>query len=262
MAQMTKAKKAKKRKKLKNNKIKKMEKEDSLGISRKKIEGVIPPSVYVILKIIGIVLIPLFYFIYSPLLILAVLYNVILIVFTKMCEKYMNRSYIKSSHIKLLRFDSVIAIIVLLITFAGFIISFNTKKKIPNSNLAQEIQMKAENLGSCLTGNRVLFGDNKGMHFGTKDMPKDMPKPNEKRDFKEFGLDDLPVEAIFSQMVSSINTILIFMIPITNFVTLIIFKRKKKKFDKNMNEIITDSYANFSEEKLDELFSFGLELKE
>ena len=147
-------------------------------------------------------------------------------------------------------------------TFTGFIVSFNTKKKIPNSNLAQEIQMKAENLGSCLTGNRVLFGDGKGMHFGTKDMPENMPKPDEKRDFKNFSLEDLPVEAIFSQMVSSINTVLIFMIPVANFTTLIIFKRKKKKFDKNMNEIITESYANFTDEKLDELFTFGLEVKE
>ncbi len=83
---ISKSKKQKLKKKRNQNKIKKMEKEDSLGISRKKLKGAISEKTFIMLKIISIVSIPLIYFIYSPLLIFAIIFAVLMLIFATMAE--------------------------------------------------------------------------------------------------------------------------------------------------------------------------------
>ena len=258
---ISKAKKAKLKKKRSQNKIKKLEKEDSLGISRKKLKGAMNEKVFIILKIISIILIPIIYFIYSPLLIFAVIFSSLMIIFANMTEKKINHTYIKSNHMKISKLDSIVAIIVILVTISGAIINSNTKKKMSNDNIIIEINQSFKNIGSCLTGSRSIFKNNNlGMHFGTKDFdPKKMPSspPEGGRPPKDFSIENLPLDILFSHMISSINSVLVFMIPISSSITLLLYYRKKKKFDYEMNEIIKDEYINLDENKMNELFTFG-----
>ena len=65
---ISKSKKRELRKKRNNKKIKKMESQDKRGISRKKLVNAINPKVFLVLKIISIISIPICYFLFSPLL--------------------------------------------------------------------------------------------------------------------------------------------------------------------------------------------------
>ncbi len=258
---ISKSKKAKLKKKRSQNKIKKMEKEDSLGISRKKLKGAISEKTFIILKIISIVAIPLVYFVYSPFLIFAVIFAALMIVFATMAERKINHTFIKSNHMKISKLDSIVAIVVILVTITGSIIGSNTKKKMSEANAWIEFTQTVKNFGSCLTGSRsVIKGSNMGMHFGTKDFdPGKMPSapPEGGRPPADFSIEDLPLEIVFSHMISSINTVLIFMIPISGTATLLYYFYKKKKFDLDMNTTIKDEYKELNEEVIEKIFTFG-----
>ena len=73
-----------------------------------------------------------------------------------------------------------------------------------------------------------------------------MPPGGFKPDKFEMKFDDLPLEAVFSNMLSSVNTVLIFLIPVSGIGTLVHYYFTKKKFDKEMNE-----------DRLEEIFTFG-----
>ena len=267
---VSKSKKAQLRKQRANRKIKKMESQDRRGISRKELTNALDPKIFVILKIISIVAIPVCYLIYSPLLIFCIIFSILMFVFASMAENYINHTFIKSNHIKFLKFDSVIAVLVLIVTIASFIMSFETKKVMPFGNEKMQIVMKLENLGSCQTGARSIFRfGGFGMKFGPIDFPEDMPqmppegfKPGGRPDISQLKLEDLPLEAVFSQMLSSINTVMIFLIPVAGLATLIHYYYKKKKFDSDMNELITDDLPNLDEMDLEQIFMFGYVLEE
>ena len=266
---ISKSKKAQLRKQRANKKIKKMESQDRRGISRKPLKNAIDPKIFVVLKIIAIISIPVCYLIYSPLLIVCVIFNILMFIFAIMAENHINHTFIKSNHIKFLKFDSVIAVIVLIVTIASFAMSLETKRHMPFGDSKMRIVMQLENLGSCQTGGRSLLRlGGFGKKFGPVDFPKDMPQlPPEGFDFGtppegfpgkfEIKLEDLPLEAVFSQMLSSINTVLLFLIPVAGAGSLIHYYYRKKRFDKEMNEIITDELPNLDEFNLDEIFMFG-----
>jgi hypothetical protein len=253
-AKLTKSQKAKKRAKSKKNKIKKMEREDSLGISRKQIYYTLSPKVFVILKIISIILIPVIYFVYSPLLLVAVLFSILMFVFAIMTERKINHTFIKANHIKIPKFDSIIGILVLIITFFSMLMSFNTKRKMPSDNAWMEFKMTLTNVGSCYTGRR---GKNMGRGFAAKEPPEGMPSMMERLERKEMDMSDLPVEALFSVVVSSVNTVFIFLIPVSSSITLILYYMKKKKFDKIMNEKIDNSIPEIPDSEFERIFLFG-----
>lgn len=259
---VSKSKKAKLKKKRSQNKIKRMEKEDSLGIVRKKLKGGMDEKIFLILKIISILAIPLTFFIYSPFLIFAVFFSALMFVFATMAERKINHTFIKANHMKISKLDSVVAIIVILVTIAGVIINANTKKKMNFSNFEIEFKQVLTNFGSCLTGKRSIiktFG--MGMHFGMKDfdpskMPK-MPPQGMMMPPKYFSIEDLPLDIVFSKMISSVNTVLLFMVPITGALTLGYYIYKKKRFDNQMNASIKDEYKELTKEELEDIFSFG-----
>lgn len=255
---MSKRKKTELRKKRNQVKIKKLESQDSKGISRKKLTGAMHPKVFVTLKVISIISIPISYFLFSPLLIFCVIFTILMFVFAYKTEKYLNHSYIKSNHVKFLKIDSVIAVIVLLVSIFSFALSFNTKKKAPKGSTLTNIVMNVNNFCSLQTGQRSMakFGG-MGMKFGNVDFPENMAPPPGEGKKPHFDLDDLPVEAVFCQMLSSINSILIIMMPITGCITLIHYYNKKKSYEMKMNELVTDEFKNLDETNLDELFMFG-----
>ena len=256
---LSRSQKKKKRSQQKNKKIKRMEQQDIKGISRVKIKGTMDPKVFLILKVISGILILFFYILFSPLLLLAIIFNVFMILFASKTEKKINHTFIKSNHLKILKLDSIISIIVILITIAGVIINSNSKRHINSSDLGEKIIEVVRNASSCLTGNRRMFGG-MSMHFGTKDfdpsmMPNQMKEPPKMSDMD---LSHIPVEVILSKMISTFNTVLIFLIPIADGFTVYMFVRKKKKFDKDMHEVI-EVKRTLSDSEFEELFMYGYE---
>ena len=256
---LSRSQKQKKRSQQKNNKLKRMEQQDIKGISRKKIDGTMNPKTFIILKIISGLYILFFYIFFSPLLLIAVIFNIFMIIFANKTEKKINHTFIKSNHLKILKLDSIISIIVLLITIAGVMISSNSKRPIPNNNVGIKVVEVIKNTGSCLTGKRSLFGK-RDMHFGMKDfdpskMPNIMKEPPKMADID---LSHIPLEIILSKMISTVNTIFIFLIPVADVFTIYMFVRKKKKFDIDMNETI-DNKKILTDEEFEELFMYGYE---
>lgn len=258
---MSKSQRTQARKKRAQAKIKKMENQDAKGISRKELKGALNPKIFIILKIISIVMIPISYLLFSPLLIVCVIFSILMFVFASMTEKHINHTFIKSNHIKLLKIDSIIAVIVLLIAIAGFTMSFMTKRKMPFGGTGMQILIKMENFGACQTGRRSLIKlAGLGMKFGNVSFPDKMPTMPpagfKKPDFKP-SLDDIPLEAVLSQTISAINTVLIFSISAAGIGTLVHYYYRKKKFDKEMNEITIDALPDMDTFDFDKIFMFG-----
>ncbi len=253
--------KKKKRLQQKNKKIKKMENEDIKGISRVKIKGVLSPKIFITLKIISIIFIIVSYIFFSYLLIFAVIFNISMIYFAKRCEKGINHTFIRSNHLKILKIDSIISIIVLLITFSGVIINLNSKRHVNRNDTMDKIVEVLKDSSTCLTGNRKIFGRGVDIHFGTKDFdPKVMPTSlKEPPSIKDLDLSHIPLEVIISKMTSIINTIFIIFIPITNGLSIYLFVKRKKKFDNDNKEVFIEK-RTLTDEEFNDLFLYGYDL--
>ena len=116
----------------KKKKIQKMEAQDAEGISRKKYKFTINPTVFIIIKLIIIALIPFFYFIYSPMLIFVFIAYIGLFFLARLAERSMNKSVIRSNHIHISKIDSGVALIVVMIAVCGGVMSM-TKKNVQST---------------------------------------------------------------------------------------------------------------------------------
>lgn len=202
----------------KKKKLKEMELQDSLGISRKKWKFTMSPKLFVILKLALIILIPIVYFVYSPLLILVMILYVSLFFLSIMAEHRMNKSVIRKNHLHFAKFDSAIALVVVLISIvSGFSMVFKKTKQstfgdfekteitemIDNKgfkgakNFAKMNQYKTYFVNFCtlLTGERNVFGSgySDGFKFGTMNPPDDFVENGgdfDKKDFGDFDFSD------------------------------------------------------------------------
>lgn len=243
----------------KKKKQREMEKQDAQGISRKKYNRTMDFNVYAIIKGVLIVLIPVMYFLYSPALIFIMLAYVALYYLAILAERGMNKSVIKANHIHIPKFDSALALFVIVIAFAGTILSLASVAHGPQfggdegnvfGGIMVTIERTLKNFGSLLTGERSLltFG------FGTKSPPSGGGGHGP----KSFSLDDLPLEYLISIILSTVCTVLLCLIIILGIVSLALTFYKRWKFSKMMNEVIYDSELRiFSDEELDEILSFG-----
>jgi len=164
----------------KERKIREMERQDAEGISRKKWDHTINPNLFFMLKLLCIVLIPIFYFVYSPVLILLMIFYVFLFFLAIMAERRMNTSVIKKNHIHIPKFDCAIALIVIIIALSGSFMSSSSKSKasmFSNLDSSEITEFVGErnfdgakttsfwntvskwfiNFGSCLTGERNMI---------------------------------------------------------------------------------------------------------
>ncbi len=267
----------------------KIEQQDVLGISRKKWNHTIPLEVFVALKFVCIILIPIVYFVYSPLLVVCMFAYVGLFFLSIMAERGMNKSVIKSNHIKIPKMDSALALIVIVIAFFGVCMGGTAKVKTPNfSNTAQignfkeidfggirkdswwrDFKSSLTNFGSLLTGERSIFGSGK-KDFGMMKPPADfisdmgdipnMPSNGEGRPSMpkfDFNIDDLPVEYMFSSIISTVNTAIIFSVSISGMISLFVLAYKCKKFNKLMKEVIVTENVFLTEQEIDKILDFG-----
>lgn len=88
-----------------------------------------------------------------------------------------------------------------------------------------------------------------------------MPPNGFKPEKFKMKLDDLPLESVFSQMLSSLNTILLFLNPIAGLLTLLDYRNKKKKLEKKLDELLTDEILDLDKFYFKKLFMFGYELE-
>ena len=272
-------------------KLREMEKQDALGISRKKWKFTIKPELYFILKLVCILLIPIVYFAYSPLLILCMIFYIGLFFLARGAEHSLNKSVIKSNHIHIPKFDCALALVVVVVAFAGVCFSgvsnqkggmfdnissaeiseFTSNKDFSGarrSNWWQSVEKTLTNLGSLLTGERSIFGSSKGeFNFGSMEPPEDFASDSDDIPVGNGGgamsMDDLPVEYMFSSILSSINSVLIFSVSIFGALILLFVIYKKKKFETMMNEVIIEGDVTLlTDEEINKILSFGEEIEE
>lgn len=261
MGRKTKRQVKQQRKKAKNKRIKKMENMDAKGISRKKHKHEIPFKVFFLLKAIGIVLIPIIYFVYSPFLALVIIYYIALYFIAFFCENSLNKSVIKSNYIKIPKFDSAIALIALVIGLYSSITNINDRVGHFANTWFQKFVQTIKNIGSLQTGQRTLFGPTSIFKFGPIDKPDNFVPMGEKPDFKpeEFSMDNIPVEFMFSQILSTAVTVLIFSIAVFGIISLIVTYLKIKKFNREMTEVTYDALFTLDDKEIERILSFGLE---
>ncbi|MGE0003119.1 MAG: hypothetical protein AB7S88_01510 [Candidatus Izemoplasmatales bacterium] len=278
--QTNKRQKALKREQSKRKRINKMERQDAVGLSRKKFSFTIKPKTFFTMKIIGIILIPAAYFIYSPFLVLVMIYYVLLFFTAIGCEHSLNKSVIKSNHIKIPKYDSAIALTLIAISFFGsaFGVSAGRVGMFANT-LWMKFVTALTNFGSLLTGSRTIFGPVKKFGFGMAEKPEgfmpnreafeeflgDMP-PGEfgggGRPHFEISMDNIPVEFMFSQLLSTVNTVLIFSVAIFGILSLVVTYRKIHRFEEDINEVITDGEIAFlSDEEMSKILDFGEQIE-
>ena len=179
-----------KRKQIVNN-----EKQDAAGLSRKKWKFTCPPKVFLWIKLGLTVLLPVVYFVYSPLLVVVMALYVGLFFLARMAEHAMNKSVIRKNHISIPKFDSAVALLAILIALVGGVMSATEKTQAPQfkdfaqisvdgaiGGRFQKMQQKMkwnrfwknlENFGSLLTGNRNLFESEKKFSFSAMEPPED-----------------------------------------------------------------------------------------
>jgi hypothetical protein len=259
-------------------KIKKLESQDARGISRKKYKLVIKSKTFFIMKIIGIVSIPLAYFLYSPLLILVMIYFVALYFAAVGCEHSLNKSVIKSNHIKIPKYDSAIALLLVCVTIFGSVFSASSGPVgMFQNTIGSKIKNAIKNFGSLLTGFRSIFGMSRDFGFGPMDKPEGFvpdkaafeerfgsemggPRPGGRPMDFEMSMDDIPIEFMFSQILSTAITIMIFMVMVLGIISLYHTYRKIKKFNVEQNTLIVENSINvLTNEEYERLFDFGSE---
>ncbi len=252
----------------KKKEIHRKEVEDDLGISRKKkVAFTIPPKVYYIVKLVLIVLIPVIYLLYSPLLIAIILLYFALIFVTNLMEKQLNHGLRKSLQISLSKIDSILCIIVVIITLASTLVSMvsTTERKSPFEGMDSEqmeefvedldfdsadfkwmqVKNKIKDFGTLLTGTRVLFeeeqtfrggfGGGRPSGFtppsGDFELPENFTPPS--GDFSppdmNSMLGNMPFSMMFESIIKAVNTGLLFIICICGIVSL----SKVRKLTKN-----------------------------
>ncbi len=265
------------RQKNKKKKIKRFESQDAKGISRKRFKLVIKPKSYLIMKAIGVVLIPVTYFGYSPLLVLVMIYFVSMFFAAIGCEHSMNRSVIRSNHIKIPKYDSAVALVLICISAFGsfFTVAQGGMGRFANT-LSMKILQSLKNFGSLLTGQRSIFGRTPHFGFGTMNKPEGFI-PNEDEFISQFGgtpptppdfgdraprfeltMDDIPIEFMFSQLLSTVTTVLIILVGVLGAISFYYTIKKMKKFNEIQNEVIVEGTIEMlADDDIESILDFG-----
>ena len=207
-----------------------MEVEDDLGIKRgAKKRFVVPNKVYILIKIILIAAIPVVYFICSPLLVLVVLAYFGLIVITNNIERNYNLGLKKELHIHLPKTDSLLCLLLVLITVVGVVVSSVSMTQrssmfegFDDSQLEDvidegdfssadfvwmQIWTKTKDFGTLMTGTRYFFQEQRGFGGPGGEPPEGFSPPSgsDMPDMSEL-LDDMPFSIIFESIIKAVDT--------------------------------------------------------
>ena len=268
---LTKKQRARKKQQKKEKHVKKLERLDDQGINRKKWKFTYTPKRFIIVKSILIGLIPILYFIYSPLLVIVMVAYIGLFYLAIATERHMNKSVIKSNHIKIPKFDSAIALLVVVISLLGSIFGVSNGRVGRFSNTVwMKFTTSLRNFGSLLTGKRALIGGSRDFGFGTRPEPPEGFIPDGEafnemmgpmqggRPDMDIDFSDLPIEFMFSQILSTVQTTLVFAVVVIGLLSLWLTNKKIKKFNIEINEFVIDGHINLiSDEDIEKILAFG-----
>lgn len=265
----------------KRKKIQIMERQDALGISRKRHRFTISLSVFTLIKLVLIALIPIVYFVYSPLLISIMILYAATFFACFAAENGMNTSVIKSQHIKIAKFDCAIALAVIVIAVCGGFMSLTTKTQrsfkefvhadssYTQSDFFKQMQKRKntqialrnlKQFGSCLTGERNIFKTTDGFSFGGEKPPEHgVGRPNfQGGEHKKFSMADMPLSYVSSTTMSTTCSVLIFSTAGFGLLSLLAVHYKKSKRDAFMaTTVISGKITLLDDDKLNEILSFG-----
>ena len=243
---------------MKNSKkdlIGRMEMEDDLGIRRgTKKRFVVPDRVYILIKIVLIAAIPFAYFICSPLIAVIVLAYFGLIVITNNIEKNFNLGLKKELRIHLPKTDSLLCLLLVIITIAGVVVSSVSMTQragmfegfgdvqledvidegdFSSADLAwMQIWTKTKEFGTLMTGTRYFFQEQRGFGgfggFG-EDPPEGFTPPSgtDMPDMSEL-LDNMPFSIIFGSIIKAVDTGMLVVICICGLLSVRKFKKLTK----------------------------------
>lgn len=212
------------------------EQQDAYGISRKKRKGkTIKIETFLLIKFLLVIAIPIFYFVYAPLLLPILILYVGLFFLARMAEMETNKSVIKANRIGIFKLDSALALILIIIALVGAIGSVSTKrhvgmfensdrpafaqmaqnrdfKKIKSNRFWKQVETFFVNWGSLLTGDRGLSSSSNKGKFGFEKPPEgfvsDKFKPT--GDKMKFSMENVPVKYVLSSILSTVDTVLVF----------------------------------------------------
>lgn len=242
----------------KKDRIYRMEVEDDLGIRRgRKKRFVLPNRVYILVKLVLIAAIPAVYFLCSPLLAVVALAYFGLIVITNNIEKNFNLGLKKSLQIHLPKADSLLCLLLILITVVGMVVSSvsMTQKSsqfegfdesmledvIDNEDISEagivwmQIRTKTKDFGTLMTGTRYLFIEQRGFgSFGGPGGPGGEPPEGFSPptgggmpDMSEL-LDDTPFSIIFESIIKAVDSGLLVVICVCGLLSVRKFKKLTK----------------------------------
>lgn len=243
---------------MKNSKkklIHRMEVEDDLGIKRGvKKRFVVPDKIYLLIKLILIIAIPVVYFLCSPLLAVVILAYFGLIVITNNIEKNFNLGLKKELRIHLPKTDSLLCLLLIIITITGVVVSSVSMTQrgsmfegFDESKLEEvvdegdfssadfvwmQIWTKTKDFGTLMTGTRYFFQEQRGFgKFGGPggDPPEGFSPPSDMDmpDMSEM-LDNLPFSVLFESIIKAVDTGMLVVICISGFLSMRKFKKLTK----------------------------------
>ncbi len=230
-----------------------LEIEDDNCIQKKKKTGFrLSMKTYRTIKLALIIAIPVVYFVYSGLLFFVFAGLGATVVLTNVKEKEFNKGLKKELQSTLPKGDSLLAILVIILSIVSIIFSVSTssqRKSIfqgfneteikasiqdfdfefdKGDMIWREIQNQLRNLGNLSTGERVFFQETrrfgmmgKGMPPEGAEPPADMGNmPTPPKDMSEM-MDEIPFSILFSSILKSLNTGLVFLVAGVGVITLI-----------------------------------------
>ncbi len=232
-----------------------LEIEDDNCIQKKKKTGFyVSMKTYRNIKLALIIAIPVVYFIYSGLLFFVFAALAATVILTNVKEKEFNKGLKKELRSSLPKGDSLLAILVIIISIVSIIFSVSTssqrKSMFQGFNeteiqesikdfdfefdkgdmIWREIQNQLRNLGNLSTGERVFFQETRRFGMMGKGMPPDgaeppadmgnMPEMKPPKDMSEM-MDEIPFSILFSSILKSVNTGLVFLVAGVGVITLI-----------------------------------------
>ncbi len=229
----------------KKKEVYRKELQDAKCISRKKRNFTMSYKVYLAIKILLILLIPIFYFVYSPLLVALMVAYLGCFFMARMTERGMNKSVIKSNHIHIPTFDSALALVVIIVALCVVLL---------------DSALTFDNFAALMTGQRNVFDSI--FKFGTVENKPLFPNIAGTIDMSHFVklediLKNLPTKEVISTSQSTITTVLVFFVPVVSALTLVYVYYRCKKFNRVMNEVVVDEKLLLSNTDIDEILSFG-----
>ncbi len=229
-----------------------LEIEDDNCIQKKKKTGFrVSMKTYRRIKLALIIAIPVVYFVYSWLLFFVFAGLSATIVLTNVKEKEFNKGLKKELQSSLPKGDSLLAILVIIISIVSILFSLSTssqrKSMFQGFNeteiqesikdfdfefdkgdmIWREIQNQFRNLGNLSTGERIFFQETRRFGMMGGGMPPDgaeppadmgsmpdmpdMPEMKPPKDMSEM-MDEIPFSILFSSILKSVNTGLVFLV--------------------------------------------------